>query len=494
MSFLTIELPPGLSRRGTLYQNKGRWYESRYVRWFEGALKPIGGWTQRITSAMTGKPRALLTWRANDNSRYFAIGTHQKLYAATPNRTAMVDITPAGFTAGRADAATGGGYGVGLYGVGTYGTPRSDTTALAYEASVWTLDTFGERLVGCMLDDGKLYEWALDISTPTVAAAISGAPVGCSGLVVTGEGFLFALGAGGDRRKLQWCDRGNNTIWTPSATNQAGDLDIQTQGQLMSGRRTRGVTLIWSDADVFAASYIGLPYVYNVERVGENAGIIARGAHAAADGRVFWWGQNGFYVWDGASVQSIPCEVYEDTIAGLNFTQRSKVSALTIAEFGEVWWLYPSASSTENDSAVVYNYREGHWTLHPGLVRLCGADRGVYNDPMMATTDGYVYNHETGVTWDAPPYAESGPYELGQGDQIMKVRDLILDEQTAGYASVQFKVRDWNNSADVTYGPYSAPNPASVRFAGRAARLRVEFSGAGVWGNPRVDVVAGGRR
>lgn len=303
----------------------------------------------------------------------------------------------------------------------------------------------------------------------------------------------MALGAGGDRRKLQWSDRATYTTWTPSATNQAGDYDVQTQGQLMAGRRTRALTLIWSDLDAFIADYVGLPFVYDIQRVGENAGIISRGAHVAVDGRVFWWGPNGFHYWDGASVQNLPSEVYQDTIGGLNYTQRSKITALSQAQFGEVWWLFPSAASTENDMAVVYNYKEDHWNLH-SITRLSGFDRGVYNDPMMVGDDGKVYNHETGISWGSQPYAESGPFEIGDGERLAKVREIIFDERTQGDAQVTVYGRDWNNGSDTTYGPYAAPNPVSVRIASRALRVRVTFQGAGMWGDPRFDVVQGGRR
>lgn len=491
MSLLTAEFPPGLSRRGTIYQNKGRWYNSSCVRWYEGAMKPIGGWVKRITTAFTGKGRAMIIWRGG-GVRYFAVGTESKLYAATPSLTAMVDITPVGFTSGYADAATGGGYGVGLYGVGTYGTPRSDSTVLAYPASMWTLDTFGDDLIGIMAEDSNLYQWQLDITTPTKAALVSGSPTG-SACVTTPEGFVVVMAAGGDARKLQWCDRRDIVDWTPTSSNQAGDYDIETQGQLMCGRRTRNSTLIWTDLDAYAMTYIGLPFVYDVARVGENSGIISRGAHAAADGRVFWWGPNGFCMWDGASVQPMDCHVYDKTIGNLNFTQRSKVSAMSLAAFGEIWWFYPSSGSTENDMAVVFNYKEGTWTLHT-LARLSGADSGIYNYPMMVSSDSFVYEHETGSTWDASPYAESGPYELGEGDNISRIRRIIFDEGTANDVSLYCYTRDWNNDTETTHGPFTAPNPVSVRIAGRAVRMKVVFATAGQWGSPRFDLMTGGRR
>ena len=491
MSFVKIDLPPGLSRRGTLYQTAGRWYDSSFVRWYEGLMKPIGGWVKRITSAFTGKGRAMIVWRG-EGTRFFAVGTESKLYAATPSLTAMVDITPVGFTSGYADAATGGGYGVGLYGVGTYGTPRSDSTVLAYPASMWTLDTFGDYLIGMMAADSKLYEWQLDITTPTKAALVSGSPTGLA-CVTTPEGFVVVLGAGGDARKIQWCDRGVSTTWTPTSTNQAGDYDIETQGQLMCGRRTRSSTLIWTDLDVYAMNYLGLPYVYDVQRVGENAGIVSPGAHAAADGRVFWWGPNGFCMWDGAAVQQMPCDVYDATIGDLNFTQRSKVSAMSLAAFGEIWWFYPSSGSTENDMAVVFNYKEGTWTLHT-ISRLSGVDSGIYNYPMMVSSDSFVYEHESGTTWDTSPYAISGPFEIGDGDRIAKVRDIVFDEGTQGDVSMYCYTREWNNDTEVTLGPFVAPNPIDAHFAGRTARMKVIFATAGQWGSPRFDIVGGGRR
>lgn len=491
MDFVKVDLPPGLSRRGTLYQTQGRWYDSNFVRWYEGAMMPIGAWVKRITTPITGKGRAMQVWRANDNTRFFAVGTESNLYVATPSLTAMVDITPAGFTAGHADAANGGGYGVGLYGVGTYGTPRADTTAIAYEASMWQLDTFGQYLAGCMNDDGKLYEWQLDTGTP--AAAISGAPTGCSGLVMTPDEFILALGAGGDSRKVAWCDQGIETDWTPTDSNQAGDFNLHTYGQILCGARTRSTVLIFTDLDVHAATYIGLPYVYSFGVVGENCGAISRGCSVAPDSRLFWMSPFGFFAWDGAAVQQMSCDVSDAVFGDLNYAQRSKISATLQAAFSEAWWFYPSASSSENDMAVVYNYKENTWALHQ-ITRLCGADSGIYSNPMMVDDSGYVWDHETGVTWDSTPYAESGPTEIGNGERRMRVGKIIFDEGTQGDVVLYAKTRNWNNDADVTYGPFAAPNPVKVRFSGRAVRTRVEFQGAGQWGAWRAAVAAGSRR
>ena len=76
----------------------------------------------------------------------------------------------------------------------------------------------------------------------TVAEPLTNAPINNKGIVVTEERFIFALGAGGNSRKVQWCDKENNTQWTPAVTNEAGDIELATSGQIMCGVRTRGVT------------------------------------------------------------------------------------------------------------------------------------------------------------------------------------------------------------------------------------------------------------
>lgn len=494
MALVKVELPPGYSRQGTLYQTPGRWYDGNFVRWYQGSMQPIGGWTARYASTLTGKPRALHAWRSNDLTRFLACGTHSKLYAATVSLTAMVDITPVGFTAGRADATATAGYGTGLYGAGLYGTPRTDSVSIQ-DASVWTLDNFGQYLVGCMSDDGKAYEWRLDTGTPTVAATISGAPTGNAALIVTPENFLMLLGAGGNPRKVQWSDQGDNTTWTPTATNQAGDYTIQSNGRLMCARKVRGQTLIFTDADLHLASYIGFPYIYSITRVGENCGVISRQGAAAVDARCFWMGLSGFYMWDGSSVIPLSCDVYDAVFGDLNATQRSKVTAGVNSKFSEVWWAFPSADSTENDTVVTYNYLENHWELHAFTAgRTAIIDRGVFSNPIMADSNGYLYDHESGTTWDSTPYAESGPQEIGVGDSIARVKRAIFDEDTQGDVEISFKVRDWPNLTETTYGPYASGNPVSVRFAGRQVRQRVEFQGAGKWGAPRFEVIPGGKR
>ena len=486
-----LAIPPGVYRNGTDYQNAGRWRDASLVRWTDGTMQPIGGWLSRVT--LTDQPiRGAVAWRDLSGDRRIAAGTFEGLFVSNESGT-VTDITPAGFTAGTKDAGANLGYGGGFYGTGAYGIARPDIGTTG-EAAVWSLDTWGEYLVACCAADGDLLEWQLNVGLD--AAAISGAPTGNLGLVVTEERFLFALGAGGNPRKVQWSDREDNTVWTPAATNEAGDIELQTSGQIMLGIRTRGQTLILTDNDAHTATYQGPPFVYGFERVGSSCGAISRLCAVSIDAGVFWMGSRGFFQYAGGAVREIPCDVADYVFSDINRTQRSKIAAVANAQFSEIWWFYPGGDSLENDSYVAFNYREGHWSIGT-IARTSGVDQGVFSTPIWFGADGKAYNHEIGYAYDgADPYAESGPFEIGEGDRVLAAVSLVPDEKTQGQVTATFKSRFHPNDTERSYGPYSLANPTDVRFSARQAVIRVTGAAneAWRWGVPRLDVVAGGRR
>jgi hypothetical protein len=469
---VNVDLPPGLMANGTARQAKNRWRDGNLVRWPDGRnLQPVGGWVAMTASTVTGKARACLPWAATNGNRWLGIGTHSKLYALSEGGT-LSDITPSGFTAGSADAVSSTGYGGGAYGEGTYGTPRPDTGSFT-PASVWSLDTWGQYLVGCMEGDGKLYEWQLNTANP--AAAISGAPTGCTGLVVTAERFIFAL----KNRTVLWCDQGVNTDWTAGATDQAGDQDLDTAGRLLCGQQVSGGTLIFTTTDVWLATYQGLPAVYGFAKVGDDCGPVSKGAVASVDGRAVWMTASGFCTYDGGVTQ-LSSEVADYVFSDISPSSLSKVSAWHNTAFSEVWWFYPSGSTTENDRYVKWNYLTNSWD-YGSLSRTCGASAGVFTYPICIDADGAIWNHETGWTWSgAVPYARTGPFEwtgpAGGSDRRSLIRGFIPDEETVGDSQVTFYAREWPNATEETFGPFPITTaPVDCLFSGRGIEMKISF-------------------
>ncbi len=442
---------------------------------------------------VSGKARAITMWKANDQTTYGAVGTHTKLYAVS--RTGQVfDITPVGFTSGRATAIAAGGYGSGPYGRGPYGTPRADST-LVQDASVWTLDQFGQNLVGIMPDDGKPYEWTLN--TASVATAISGAPTGTA-LFVTEQGHLVVLSG----RNAAWSDQRDNTDWTPSATNQAGDYDLETAGKLMMGRRIgNGAHLIWSDLDAHLMTYTQDVLVFGFRKLAESCGAISRQCAGVLPNATAWMSRNGFFYYNGF-VQTLPCDVHDYVFSNINTLQSSKVTCWVNAFFGEVTWHYPSSGSTENDRYVTWNYRaffehgQVIWTKGE-LSRLCGVDRGAMNYPWLVDASGYIYEHEVGWQYDgASPFLETGPIDLGNGDNVMYADEFIPDEATQGQVTVTLKTKFFPNDPETVTGPYDLANPTWVNACGRQMKVRYTGAANADWrvGVSRINLKGGGRR
>jgi hypothetical protein len=491
--YLPIKLPPGIYRNGTEYQAAGRWYDANLVRWYENTLRPIGGWRQRASAQMSGACRGILTWRDNSANRWIAAGTHTHLYVMNELGT-LKDITPTGFTAGVASATVLTGYGTNVYGSFAYGVARPDT-GQPVPATTWSLDNWGEYLVACSDADGKLYEWQLGFSTPTLAAPIANAPTGNAALLVTQERILFALGAGGNPRKVQWCDQEDNTLWTPNTDNLAGDYELATPGSLLAGKRVKGVNLLFTDVDVHTAQYVGAPFVYGFEKAASGCGLISAQSVAAIDTAAIWMSKAGFWIYDGY-VKPLPSDVSDFIFQDINLSQASKIYCVHNSKFGEIWWFYPSGGSNENDSYVTFNYRENHWNIG-ALARTAGTDSGVFAYPLMVSSDGYIYEHEVGFNYDsASLYAESGPVQLGNGDNVMSVLGVIPDEANLGDAVVSFTSRLYPTGTQSSFGPYPAANPTSVRFSGRQVNMKVTGDTLADWrvGVMRLDAVPMGKR
>jgi hypothetical protein len=490
MSRIPLALPPGIYRNGTDKQSAGRYYDADLVRWYGSAIGPILGWRSRSTTTVTGKARACLPWKDNSANTWFAIATESHLYVC--NRLGTVfDITPSGFTSGHADASGSGGYGSSTFGTGTYGTPRPGSSLIT-DATQCSLDNFGQNLFFMSPDDGHLYKWALN--TAVIAAVVAGAPTG-KAIVCTAEGFIFVLGTS-DPRTLSWCDQRDATVWTPSATNQAGDYTLQTAGRLMCGRNVQGQTLILTDVDAWTATYAANNDVYDFKRRGDACGAISRQCLVPFNLQAAWMSPSGFWQYNGF-VQPIECDVLDYIQRDINLLQISKIFGVHNAANSEITWYYCSASSIEINRSVVWNYKGNYWNIgRPN--RLCGADKTAgFQYPIMVDSTGTIYDHEVGYAYGSDtPYAETGPITLGAGDRVMNIMGLYPDDVTVGDVTATFMGKNNPDDAYTSYGPYTLTSQTDVLFSAR--QLKVRFDGARFtdWrvGVPALEVTPGSGR
>ena len=502
MALFPLKLPPGFSRPGTKYDAKGRWFTGTLVRWFEGVMQAVGGWQAIQESGsdlnLTGVPRGAHAWRDNSDEPVLALGTESTLYVWLSG--ALTAVTPAGFTSGGADAIqTSGVYGNGNYGDGPYGTGGSAATTIV-EANTWQMDNHGEDLIAVSFADKKIYTQ----NGSSQAVVLANAPTDVRGVVVTPENFVVALGDSpldtGNRRVVSWPDVDDRTDWTAAPDNQAGELPLPGKGELLAGRAARQETLLWTTVDLFAMRYIGGQFVYQIPKVGSECGAVSRRSMMVLGSQAVWMGHKSFFIYNGF-VDDLPSTVGDFVFNNINRIQVSKIWAELRSAFGEVTWYYPSASSTECDKYVTFNYREGIWYFGD-LERTAGADQGAVSAPVATDAGGAVYEHEiSGGTYLNPasvalvPFAETGPIEIGNGDQVMLIQEYIPDENTLGDLDMTIFTALYPTATETESSTFTAANPTSVRLLGRQVRFKVQQKNAG-WrlGTLRLEVEPSGQR
>ena len=421
----------------------------------------------------------------------------------------------------------GAGWGVGFWGRGTWGSAAS-TPILTSTLRLWSHDNFGEDLL-INPRNGGIYYWdrtsgintrAVDLgslsganATPTVAKQV---------IVSDRDRHVIAFGCDPeatpgiqDPLTIRFSSQESLTDWAATATNSAGELRIGSGSEIVTAVETRQQVLVFTDTALYAMQYLGPPFTFGINLISENITTMSPLAAIAVEDNVFWMGLKEFYVY-GGTVQRLPCTVRDFVFSDFNFNQRDKVVASTNTAFSEIWWFYPSADSSINNRYVVYNYTEQAW-YYGTLNRTFWMDRSIYDNPIAAGTDNYLYEQETGFDADGSPlaaYIESSQIDLGDGEQFAFIRRMIPDitfrNSTALAPTVQMTLKTRNfpggaylqsNEKDIVKTA-SVPveqftNQVHVRLRGRSFALRVESDESGVgWrlGSPRVDVRSDGRR
>lgn len=502
-----LDLPSGFVNNGTTYQSKGRWFTGSLVRFFQGTKQPIGGWAQRTLTgaAISGTPNAAVSWETNDGKSWIVVGTTTNLYAIS-SANVVSDITPiAGLFASPPYIWQLDVFGSWL--VATFNAPpiaAPDNTAVNFY--VWTGDptVVAHLTTGTELDTGVFG-----------ASSVLTAPQAVFGLVVTPERFLFLLRGESptsifgtttidntpdySNRRVYWASQEQLFDFRPGAINTAGSFDLSTDGTLVCGKASRGQTLLWTTTDLWAATYIGGEFVYSFAKVGTNCGICSHHAAVVLDTGAFWMGFNKFFIFDGF-VKTNPCDVNDYVFGDFNAAAMSTVWAYANPRFNEVTWHYPSSASSVPDRYVTYNYIEDHWVFGT-LQRSTGVTQqalAVPPVPVLIDTAGRIYDHETGTArgGSSGVFMESGPVELGDGDNVVRLQRIVPDDQTLGDVQMKLYTSFSPDQAETLNGPYTLSAITSIRLTARQTRIRIEEVAANAWqvGVVRIGGILGGRR
>ena len=418
----------------------------------------------------------------------------------------------------------------------TYGWGMPSSLSTTTQIRLWSHDNFGEDLL-INPRDSFIYYWdksggagARAVELSTLTGTKTSVPTVCKQVMVSDrDRHVLAFGCDGinssssatqgdevqDPLLIRFSDQEDPLVWYPSATNTAGDLRLGSGSTFVRAIETKREILVWTDTALSSLRFIGPPFTFGLQQLANNITIIGPNAAVATEDFVFWMGLDNFYVYAGQTAQ-LPCTVKDKVFSDINLAEFDKVYGAVNSEFGEVFWLYPSAASSENDRYVVYNYIDKIWYFGT-LSRTAWLDRGTRDFPIAAES-GYLYNHEFGYDDDGQPmdsFIESAAIDLGDGDHFAYIRRVIPDLTFTGSTAISspqatftlkarnFPGEDFGNTAAGTASRTAISpveeftNQLDLRVRGRSFAVRIESNALeSKWklGSPRVDIRQDGRR
>jgi hypothetical protein len=420
-------------------------------------------------------------------------------------------------------AVSGAGWGVGTWSRGAWGS-ASNQSLVTNQLRLWSHDNFGEDLL-MNVRDGGLYYWdasgglsARAVGLSTLSGANATPTVAKQVLVSDRDRHVIAFGCDPqatpgtqDPLTIRFSSQESLTDWAATATNTAGELRLGSGSEIVRAVETRQQILVFTDTTLYSMQYLGPPFTFGVGSISENISILSPNAVVAVDDAVFWMGNNEFYSYSGR-VENLPCSVRDYVFDDFNQDQALKVAGALNSANTEIWWFYPSANSQTNDRYVVFNYGEKVW-YYGTMPRTAWIDRGIFDNPIAASSDHYLYYQELGFDDGSTnpasaitAYIDSSPIDIGDGQQFMFISRLLPDlsflnstsaSPTATFTTAVRNYLQGGTTASTVSTFTSSTEQFFLRLRGRQMTLKVESTGAGMtWrlGSPRYDIRPDGRR
>lgn len=426
----------------------------------------------------------------------------------------------------------GTGWGAGSWSRGAWGSGSPIAVQTTQNIRLWSVDNFGENLILNPRGLG-LYIWrpanGYAVNNPATAIAdepgANSVPTGSLVVLTTDDRHVVSFGVNPigeteiDTLLIRWCDQEDYTNWFPTTTNTAGDLRIPLGSYVVTAKQTRQEILVWTDTSLHSMKFVGAPYTFSLETLGDNTSIIGPNTAITVNNVTYWMGKDKFYAYSGR-IETLPCQLRRYVFSDINFNQSDQFSVGVNEQFNEIIWFYCSQNSNYIDRYVTYNYLEDIW-YYGTMDRTAWLDSHTRGKPF-ATANGYMYQHETGYdNGDTNPplpldgYIESSLFDIDDGQVFSFVQrfipDMSFQNSEVANPSVQVTITTRNfpgspvlqtktniitqtggTDLDEVYTPQ-----VWTRLRGRHMSIRIDSTDIGVqWqvGSFRLDLRTDGRR
>jgi hypothetical protein len=245
---------------------------------------------------------------------------------------------------------------------------------------------------------------------------------------------------------IRWSDaipegassNGANTWVTSSTDSEAAQTTIGgTKGHVLNALSLGNELMVYKEDSVYAMTYVGGAFTFQIRERFKNAGLIAQNAVTAlGDGRHVFVGPDDIYIHNGTQLRSI----VDDQVRTFFFNDLEQDSAYrTFCAHNkiknEVWICYAASDATDDlpNKALIWNYVDNSWATRdlPGTRYIAqGIVNPTYTNSWTNTATTW---QDTPSTWGFNPYSST--------------RDSLI---ICGTADTKLYLVDYGNDFDGT--------------------------------------------
>lgn len=224
----------------------------------------------------------------------------------------------------------------------------------------WEFVKFGPRVIATNNNDPVQY---FDLASSTLFADLPGSPPKGQRIAVVRDFVVLGDLVDFEPSTLAWSGYNNSELWTPDQATQSDRQEIFGRG----GRIQRIVPgeygVIFQEHSIFRMDYAGPPVIFDFSEVERGRGTPAPNSVAWLGALAFYFGYDGFYVFDGTQSQPISHNrVTKWFLNEIDVTTFDDMRAVVDRNNSLVMWAFKTSTSLPyNNRLIVYNWASERW-------------------------------------------------------------------------------------------------------------------------------------
>ena len=229
----------------------------------------------------------------------------------------------------------------------------------------WVFTQYGDNVVASNYNDETQ---TFDLGVSTDFADLTGTPpqtrvlAVVNNFVVTGNTF----DATDDEQptRVRWSGFDNVTQWTASVTTQSDSQDLPTGGPVKAIVGYDNYAIIMQNNSIRRMEYVGGEAIFNFSEVEPNRGCFIGGTVAAVGKMIFYYGEDGFFMFTGQSVPIGHGKIDRWFAGEADFSKTERFSSVIDPRAKSYYLSFVSNDSPDGnpDKVLVYHWAENRWS------------------------------------------------------------------------------------------------------------------------------------